>query len=93
MSRLLTIKQRVAMAINMSHNRAMNAHKEIIANWPQGVEQFAADVGVKYETARKWRVRNAIPPIRWLDVLQAAQLRGVDVTLKDLRETTISKHV
>lgn len=54
-------------------------HQDIIDAWPKpALPTFAADHGVKYDTAKGWRRRNSIPPERWLDTIRLAAKRGVD---------------
>lgn len=58
-------------------------HRDIIDAWPSsdgrlpGLSSFAADHGVKYDTAKGWRRRNSIPPERWLKTISLADARGV----------------
>jgi hypothetical protein len=71
------------------------SHRQIIDAWPEpSLPTFAADHGVKYETAKGWRRRNSIPAERWLDTIQLANRRGVrGVTHELLRELrALGKH-
>ena len=61
----------------------MRDFEQLILRWPT-VADFARDIGVPYETARKMRTRNNIIHEHWSDVLAAARDRGIELTLEDL---------
>lgn len=56
--------------------------REIIALW-RTPDVLADEIGVKRETVRKWRFRNAIPPAKWLAVIGAANAKGIPLTTMD----------
>jgi hypothetical protein len=59
-------------------------HRDIINAWPHGLPGFAADHGVKYNTAKGWHARKSIPPERWPDTIKLAKLRKVDGVTLDI---------
>jgi hypothetical protein len=64
----------------------MNSHKEIMAKWPS-LDEFAADLGIKFLTAKQMRYRDSIGSHHWRDLVAAAERRGFDgVTLEALAE-------
>jgi len=54
----------------------MNSFAAVIAAWPSAAA-FADDLGVLDVTARAWKVRG-IPAAYWVDVVNAAQRRGIE---------------
>ncbi|WP_117395638.1 hypothetical protein [Maritalea myrionectae] len=61
-------------------------HASLIDNWPS-LSEFAADIGIKYGTAKAMRRRGAIPANRWAAVVSAAEERGYEqVTFEKLAE-------
>jgi len=61
--------------------------REIIQRWPDpATSTLARDLGCKNTTVSKWRVRDSIPSEFWLSLVNAAQERGVQVTLRELAE-------
>ena len=54
--------------------------------WPNDSE-LARDMGLSYDSIRKWRVRDKIPPANWTMLVLHAQRRGiVGVTLEALAQ-------
>ena len=51
-------------------------HKDIIDAWPS-LANFAAEHGVKYDTAKGWRRRNSIPPRYWPAIVATAGQRNL----------------
>lgn len=51
--------------------------------WPT-VAEFARDVGQNVAAVKKWKQRDSIPSVHWLAVVQAAQSRGIEISLNDL---------
>jgi len=65
-------------------------HSDLIALWPS-VREYADDVGLKLDAAKKIRARGRIPQQYWLPTVAAAERRGIEgVTLARLAE--ISAH-
>lgn len=60
-------------------------HKSIIALWPNP-PALARDLGVEPDNVYKWEKRNRIPAERWLDIVEAANSRGYDVSLTKLAD-------
>lgn len=58
-------------------------HRQIIEAWPDRMA-LAKDVGVGYETAKKWHQRNSIPPEKWREVVRSAIKRDIDGISLDL---------
>jgi hypothetical protein len=54
-------------------------HSDIIGLWPT-LGDFAADLGVRPNTARGWKRRNSIPPNYWRGLIEKARERRVYVT-------------
>ena len=68
-------------AVRFVQSTAMNTHREVIGRWPSRA-QFASEVGVEYQTAKQWYLRDSIPGGYWLAVVDAAQKHGFeDITL------------
>ena len=55
----------------------------LIDKWPS-VAEFAKDVDQKLETVRKWKQRESIPAGHWLAIVEAAQKRGIDISIESL---------
>jgi hypothetical protein len=55
----------------------MNTFADVINRWPSAVA-FASDLRISGVRARQWRRRNSIPAEKWLDVIAAAEARGLD---------------
>ncbi len=64
----------------------MNSHRQIVDRWGNRAA-FAREVGVDYQVARQWCVRNNIPSEYWLDVVNAAHQRGFREVTTDLLAT------
>lgn len=58
-------------------------HSDTINLWPT-LADFAADVGVKRNTARGWKRRNSIPAKYWPTVLEMARNRRAYVSPEEL---------
>lgn len=52
-------------------------HADIITKWPS-LNDFAADIGVEYGTAKAMRQRSSIPPRYWVTVVTKAYERTID---------------
>lgn len=52
------------------------SHSDIIDLWPS-LSEFAADLSVKYGTAKAMRQRCSIPPGYWVTVVQKAKARRI----------------
>ena len=55
----------------------------LIEQWPS-LADFALDIGQKRETVQKWKQRDSIPSAHWLAIIQAAQKRGIEVSIEAL---------
>lgn len=63
---------------------AMNLnHSDIIKLWPT-LADFAADMGVKRNTARGWKRRNSIPWKYWPVLIETARERRAYVDPREL---------
>lgn len=70
----------VAMCGTKCIMTAMNLnHSDIIKLWPT-LADFAADMGVKRNTARGWKRRNSIPDKYWTDLVERARERRAYVS-------------
>ena len=58
----------------------MESYRDIIDAWPSR-RALAEDLGVDYETVKKWRQRDSIPAAHWPALVKAARRRKVRVTL------------
>lgn len=59
-------------------------YSDIVALWPR-VSDFARDMGVGYQTARKMKERDGIHPAYWRRLVSKASERGFDgVTVETL---------
>lgn len=65
--------------------QAIRTHRDIIDLWPTQRE-LAHEIGAPYENVRKWRQRSRIPPSAWIDIVQAAGARGLDLSVEELAE-------
>lgn len=54
----------------------MDTYADIIGLWPSA-EALGDDIGESGVTVRAWRNRNSIPAYRWLDIVEAADARGI----------------
>lgn len=54
----------------------------LLAAWT--ITDLSADLGVKYETARKMRERGSVSPAHWPKLLDAARARGFAISYDDL---------
>lgn len=54
----------------------MNTFRQIIGQWPS-LSEFAADIGVNYDTAKAMRRRDSIAPAHWPVIVEAAKRRGI----------------
>lgn len=62
----------------------MMKHSDIIDMWPT-IAEFASDVRVEYQAARKMHERDSINSKHWYRVIEAAKLREYsNVTLEAL---------
>ncbi len=52
---------------------------------------MAEDMGVKYDTVRKWEERNFIPATAWKRLVEKALERGYDVNYKMLVDMAAEK--
>ena len=69
----------------------MDTFTEIIDRWPS-LQEFAADIGVKYVTAQVMRHRNSIDSKHWKALVSGAEKRLFsDVTLDRLAEISAHK--
>lgn len=51
----------------------------LIALWPKpSAETFAADIGAPLARVFKWRTRKRVPPEYWLEIVGAAERRGLN---------------
>ena len=60
-----------------------------IFDWWRDLKSFAADVGQKYETVKKWRQRGRIPNEHWPALIVAARAKGKRLSADSL----LSMHV
>lgn len=58
-------------------------HKQIIMAWPH-LSDFAGDIGVSVNTAKKMRQRNSIPSDYWPSVVVGAKARRIAGISTDL---------
>jgi hypothetical protein len=56
--------------------RMFQSHRDIIDAWPT-LQDYAADVGVKFNTARGMRQRSSIHMRYWDEVIAAAKRRRI----------------
>lgn len=50
--------------------------------WPSpSAKTLATDLNEKYETVKKWKTRNRIPPNSWFGVVDAAERRRIRITV------------
>jgi hypothetical protein len=49
--------------------------------WIGNAEHLAADIGESGVTVRQWRNRGNIPPKYWQRIIDAAELRGANISL------------
>jgi predicted GNAT superfamily acetyltransferase len=54
----------------------MTSHRDIIDRWPS-VREFAADIGITYNSANLMRHRHSINARYWDRVVEAAKARGL----------------
>lgn len=67
------------------------SHRDIIDAWPT-LQDYAADLGVRFNTARGMRQRSSIHWRYWDDVAEAAKRRKIKgVNQKILRELALAK--
>lgn len=66
---------------------------DLINRWPKpSLTTFARDIGITVEHASAMKQRNSIPSAHWLNVVRAAEDRGVDgVTLGRLAELAAAR--
>lgn len=60
-------------------------HTDLINLWPS-LSDFAADLSIEYGTAKAMRRRSSIPSEYWLTTVNAAETRGLGVTLEMLAQ-------
>jgi hypothetical protein len=58
-------------------------HSAVINLWPS-LSAFAADLGIRYGTAKAMRRRGKIPPEYWVRLCNKAHDRGIDGVTTDL---------
>lgn len=64
----------------------MTDARSIIEKWPNA-EIFASDLGLKRDShGRVMKVRNRIPLAHWPKLLEAARVRGIDLSEGDLAQ-------
>ena len=69
----------------------MDTFRDLIARWPT-VADFAREIGVGYQTARKMNDRNSIDDTHWDAVVGAAKSRHIKgVTLEALARMSIER--
>lgn len=61
----------------------MNTFRDAIRLWPT-VDTMAIEIGVGIHKARHWFARDRIPGEYWLDVVEVARAKGMDLTVEDL---------
>lgn len=61
-------------------------HRQIIMAWPN-LSDFAEDIGVSANTAKKMRQRNSIPSDYWPSVVAGAKYRKIAGISTDLLAT------
>jgi hypothetical protein len=55
---------------------SFESHKAIIDAWPSRAD-LAADMGVSYDTVKKWHQRNSIPSHWWTRLVRHAIKRDI----------------
>ena len=65
-------------------------HSDIIKLWPT-LADFAADMGVKRNTARGWKRRNSIPDKYWTDLVEKARERRAYVSPEELMRSAAQR--
>ena len=73
--------------VELAHSLPMKFtdHRSIIDQWPSRAE-LAKDMGVSYDSTKKWRQRNSIPADYWLKIVRHAikrDIRGVSFEILD----------
>lgn len=63
---------------------------ELIECWPT-VAEFARDVNQNLDAAKKWKQRNSIPASHWIAVTEAANRRGIDISIESLAAMSQAK--
>ncbi len=63
----------------------MQTFRDLIARWPT-VADFARDIEVGYQAARKMYDRNSIRNVYWQTIITAAKARGIRLTLGEMVE-------
>jgi len=61
----------------------MQGVHDIFGHW-RNISEFARAVGVKPDTARKWKKFGRIPQEYWQDVIVAMALKGLEITVRDI---------
>jgi hypothetical protein len=59
--------------------------ERILGIWPT-LSALAADLKLPYPTVAAWRQRGSIPAKHDLDLIEAAKLRGHELSLRDLAQ-------
>lgn len=77
-------------SLYITYNPLMGSFRNIIDMWRDRA-RFAADVGVKYQTARQWYERDNIPVQYWLPLIRAAREKGYELTTETLLELSSRK--
>jgi hypothetical protein len=49
---------------------------DLIDRW-KSIAEFAAEIGIGYEAARKFRDRESISPVYWEPIINAAAKKGI----------------
>ena len=62
-----------------------SSHRQIIAGF-RSCESLARCVRATGDAVRNWKRRNSIPPRYWLPLVEAAQARGIALSVDDLAE-------
>lgn len=66
----------------------MQDARAILARWPSRSD-VAADAGVDLYAVHRWHQRNRIPARHYLRLTDAAEKRGLTVTLEELAATAV----
>ena len=63
----------------------MKTHRDIIEQWPT-VKMLAEDIGAREGTVRQWQFRYSIPSNQWLNFIEAARKRKIQLKLLEFAE-------
>ena len=69
-------------------------NKHVIQQWPSNqkrtsIGNFAKDIGVTYENAKKMHTKGIIPPKYWPKVAHVAMVRGIELTIMELQRLDV----